>query len=111
MKKEIKTEQNKKLDVLRWVVLVPVLSIVWYMTVIVLGYVPQLMYMWGWFKVLEYFEMLLAVLGGFVLPCIAVYYTAKYIAPKYKKTVGWCAVGFCVLWTVFMLYGLAHMAY
>ena len=109
MKKETKT--NKTTDVLRWILLAPFVIATWYMVLFIVAPIPHLIYSLGWVKILEYLETPLFIIGGFVLPCIAVYFVAKYIAPKYKNIVGWSAVVFCALWELFLIFGLTHLAY
>ena len=104
-------EQNKQMDVIRWVMLFPAVLVTWCICVPLLGWIPHLFYRWGWVKILEYSENILAIVCGFLLPCIAMFFVARWIAPKYKNIAGWGAVAFCALWELFLIFGLLHLAY
>ena len=106
MKKEVKN--SKKTDVLRWILLVPAVILSWHIVEFMASVVAR------WFYAPETWEKLgvtVIIMGLFVLPCLAVFFTARYIAPKYKNLIAWSTVLLCVLFNVVLIYGLSKMAY
>lgn len=103
--------KNKNINLIRWFLFGPAVLATWYLMILVFAMVPHWIYKMGWNKILEYAEIPLAIVCGFLVPCIVVYFVAKYVAPNHKKTAGWVAVVFCVLWELFLMFGLSHLAY
>ncbi len=102
-------KKNNTYDVLRWVLLAPIVLLTWYIIMLLLAHIPHLMIAWGFENLWGYIEIP-ALIIGFLLPCIAVYFVAKYIAPKYKNIAGWSAVVFCPLcfFALWWLYALGY---
>ncbi len=97
MKKNNKTTNIH--NIFRWILLVPVVLLTWYVVLKLLGPIPHLMFVWGFGNLWGYIETP-AVIIGFFLPCIAVYFVAKAVAPKHKNIVGWCSLVLCFLYMV-----------
>ena len=103
---------EKSVNIIRWVFLLPCVILTWHVLMFVFGAIPHLIYTWGWEKMLTYLEIpLVAILGGFVLPCVAVYFVAKHIAPNHKKAAAWGSMALRVLWNTFLFFALSRMAY
>ena len=106
MKKSVKNKNSK--DIWRWVALAPVVWLVWVITVLVFAYIEGLCLPaeswvdWG---------VYLFVLDIVVLPGVAMFFVARWIAPKYKNITAISATVLSVLWGIYFLYGLSHMAY
>ncbi len=99
-----KSDENKKwLTILRWVALLPAVCLVWWIIPIICLYIERLLslelLMW---PLIIYFT---------ILPAIAMFFVAKFIAPKYKITMGCAAILLCIIWDLLLWYGLSHLAY
>ena len=103
MKKDKKSTNNVMLNVLRWVALVPVLCVVWWLVV----FCGMIVSRYSFMSV----DTLWLVVFMLVLPAVAIFFTAHFIAPKYKNIVGWISVLLCVVSFGLFFYGLTHMAY
>lgn len=102
MKKSVKNKNSK--DIWRWVALAPVVCVTWWVVVILCSY------LYSWFytpNLLQYWGPLMLIF----LPSVAIFFVARWIAPKYKNITAVSAVVLCILWGLFLFYGLSHMAY
>lgn len=110
MKKEIKKYDVK--SILRWIALLPALAVTWYAVSMVSIEIES--WMVDIPAMTPGYALLSVIVTFIILPSIAMFFMAKFIAPKYKKISGMCAVGLCVLWVAclfYVFYGLGHMAY
>lgn len=108
-----KTKKNNDVkSVLRWIALLPALAVTWYTVAMASVEVESWMFS---IPEMKPGQALASVIVTFIiLPSVAMFFMAKFIAPKYKKISGMCAVGLCVLWVAclfYVFYGLGHMAY
>lgn len=101
--------KQKTKDILRWVGVLPAICLVWLAITYTLGaLVIGLVYSLGLFESYFWLTMFLSMC---VLPGIAMFFAARYIAPKYKNISGICAVILCVIWWLFLFYGITNMGY
>ena len=106
MKKSVKNKNSK--DIWRWVVLAPVVWLAWVITVMLCAYVEGLFFsaeLW------DELGVYLLISDFVILPSIAIFFVARWIAPKYKNITAISAGVLSVLWGIYFLYGLSHMAY
>ena len=104
----MKHRNNKQIyDILRWIALLPAVCLVWWIVLYICISIDQ------WFSTEPFFGLGLWVLIIYfaILPAIAMFFTAKYIAPKYKNIMGCVAVFLCIAWVLLLCYGLSHIAY
>ncbi len=110
MKKEIKKYDVK--SILRWIALLPALAVTWYAVSMVSIEIES--WMVDIPAMTPGYALLSVIVTLAVLPSVAMFFVARFIAPKYKNISGISAVVLCILWVVFLLYafyGLGHMAY
>lgn len=106
MKKSVKNKNSK--DIWRWVVLVPAICVTWLVVVFGWAFIEGFLYRWEFWQSLgESF----IIVDFFILPSVAIFFVARWIAPKYKNITAISAGVLSVLWGVYFLYGLSHMAY
>ena len=106
MKKSVKNKNSK--DIWRWIVLVPAICVTWLVVVFGWAFIEGFLYRWEFWQSLgESF----IIVDFFILPSITIFFVARWIAPKYKNITAISAVVLCILWGVYFLYGLSHMAY
>ena len=87
--------KKKSYDIVRWIALLPAVCLVWW----VASSVCLIIDAWTSSEIFVLF------------PAIAMFFTAKWIAPKYKNLMGIFAVFVCLLWTLSFWYILGHAAY
>lgn len=106
MKKSV--ENKNATNIWRWVALAPLVWLAWVVTVMLCAYVDGLFFSaeswneWGTYLFISDFV---------VFPSIAIFFVARWIAPKCKNITAISAGILSVLWGLFFLYGLSHMAY
>ena len=98
--------KNKNINVIRWILFGPAVLATWYVIVRAFGLIPHWLYRHGLEGLIARAEILLAIIFGFLLPCMVVYFVAKYIAPTHKKTAGWTAVVLCLIWKLLLVLGI-----
>lgn len=102
-----KSKQNLS-NALRWIVLLPAICLVWW----TVSFICITIERWFPARLLLGHHFWLGMITYFIiLPAVAMFFTAKYIAPKHKILMGCIAVCLCILWGLFLWYGLSHMAY
>jgi hypothetical protein len=96
----MKKVKQKYIDILRWVILVPAVYTTWFVVVMGFAFVFR--------RVPILWNSDLIVIDLFVCPSIAMFFVAKYIAPKYKNIVGWVAVALCALFVFWFVSSLVY---
>ncbi|MBO4583343.1 MAG: hypothetical protein J5714_04800 [Alphaproteobacteria bacterium] len=103
MKKSVK-KQNAS-NVWRYIALLPAICAVWVVVFFVGAYIESFFYTHGlWVRS----GMFFIIVDFFILPGSAIFFTTRWIAPKYKNITAIIATILCVLWGILLLYGLAH---
>lgn len=105
-----KNTKEKTLNILRWVALIPAICITWWIVIYICACIARFLFGPNFFTS-DYSILTFIIISFVILPAVAMFFTAKYIAPKYKIIMGCIAVAICILWVVVLFYNLSHMAY
>ena len=117
MKKENKTKTNKKIDIIRWLSILPIAYaeswLCWWMARIIdkeyrtyYSRAYEISSVGG--SLYNFIELMLVC----VVPFVMVFFTTRFVAPKYKNTVAVITTIAIFIWAVYLLFlGLSHMAY
>lgn len=106
--KIMKSKTNNTLNILRWVILLPIICFTWWISAMICAWIEHFFYtpaLWN------SYGNIFIILDLLILPTIAVFFISRIIAPKYKIYIGCTAVALCVFWFIFLIYGMGHMAY
>lgn len=106
--KSKKIKINNKFNMFRWFILIPTICFVWWVVALICSFVES------WFYTPELWNsygVIFMIVDFFILPSVAMFFVAKIIAPKYKNIVGCIVIFLCMLWVLFLWYGLSQMAY
>ena len=93
---------QKGQDILRWVLVLPALVVVWFVANILLMLMLLFLYGYSAGGASDLLDVLFIVFL-FLLYCIAPFFTAWGIAPKYKKIAGICATIVIVVFQFFVI--------
>ncbi len=97
--------ENKKLDIVRWVLLLPAVCLVWVLVMFLCAWIESFFYsQYLW----ESYGIMFMILDIFVIPGIAMFFTAKFLAPKYKIIAGLVTVFLCALWCQYFIWALSN---
>ena len=98
---------RKSYDLVRWIALLPAVCLVWWIA----SSVCLIIDAWTSSEIFFGLELWGMAICFILFPAIAMFFTAKWIAPKYKNLMGIFAIFICLLWTAFFWYSLGHVAY
>ena len=109
-------EKGNKINVLRWIMLLPVVCITWIVCLMVVFGVYVLVYnsvLDEWLVSFSTDFARFAILGLpiSIISGIAEFFVTRAIVPKYKTWLAWIMVILSVAWSYYMMWGLAYMAY
>ena len=98
-------KQNTKSDILRWVLLLPAVCLIWWLVVFLCALIESLFYsQYLW----DSYGNIFLILNLFVIPGIAAFFTAWFLAPKYKVIAGCGTVVFVALWCLYFIGALGN---
>ena len=92
-------------NIIRWTILFPTICIVWLLVMFLCIWIEGFFYSPELWMSFGNMFMLLDLL---IIPSIAIFFTARYIAPKYKNIVGIGSVVLCALWCCYFILTLAQ---
>ena len=97
-------EREQFINMARWLVLLVATGAAIYCSAYLMIGILFLVIPETWGTLLSYFI-------AFIPVALISFFTAKIIAPTHKNLFGWIAVLLNIVWSAFVLYGLAHLAY